>query len=67
MQELRIGIVGLGNMGAAHVQSVKSISRARLSAVCDLKKELSDNMAEKHGANLSATQMRCSVPARSTR
>ncbi|OGV48209.1 MAG: oxidoreductase [Lentisphaerae bacterium GWF2_52_8] len=50
MQELRIGIVGVGGMGGNHVESVKVTPRARLSAICDIKKDLADNVAAKNGA-----------------
>ncbi|MFA6566600.1 MAG: Gfo/Idh/MocA family oxidoreductase [Victivallales bacterium] len=45
MKEVRIGIVGLGNMGAAHVGFVKNIPRAKLVALCDLDKAKADAFA----------------------
>lgn len=47
MDKVRIGIIGLGNMGACHVKSVCAIPKAELTAVCDLN-------AEK-GAKIAAT------------
>lgn len=37
MQDLRLGIIGLGNMGQVHAESVRGgkIARCRLAAVCD--------------------------------
>jgi predicted dehydrogenase len=37
MQDLRLGVIGLGNMGQVHADSIASgkISRGRLTAVCD--------------------------------
>ncbi len=41
MDQLRFGIVGIGNMGSGHTQSLfgKQIKNAVLTAVCDLKDE----------------------------
>ena len=38
MKELRLGIIGLGNMGSGHAASIQAgnIPRCRLAAVCDL-------------------------------
>lgn len=41
MKELRLGIIGLGNMGSAHAASIQAgnIPRCRLAGVCDLSPE----------------------------
>ena len=41
MKELRLGIIGLGNMGSAHAASILAgnIPRCRLAGVCDLDPE----------------------------
>ena len=36
MDKVRIGIIGLGNMGSCHVKSVRAVPKAELTAVCDL-------------------------------
>jgi predicted dehydrogenase len=42
MQNLRLGIIGLGNMGQAHADSISRgrVSRCRLAAVCDPDQQL---------------------------
>jgi len=42
MQDLRLGIIGLGNMGQVHAHAIATgaISRCRLAAVCDPDQEL---------------------------
>lgn len=34
--EVRLGIIGIGNMGSHHVRSMPQVRRCRLTAVCDL-------------------------------
>ena len=36
MEFVKFGIIGIGNMGSAHVRSVESLSNAKLTAVCDI-------------------------------
>ena len=49
-KKVKLGIIGLGNMGSAHVDFVKNTSTAELVAVADHKKEKADQFAEKSGA-----------------
>ena len=35
MDHVRLGIVGLGNMGSGHISSMPRLSRVKLTAVCD--------------------------------
>ncbi len=49
-KELKIGIVGLGNMGAAHVGYVKAMERTKLAAVCDSREEVAGKIARENGA-----------------
>jgi predicted dehydrogenase len=36
MREVRIGFVGVGGMGSAHVQNLLRVPGARITAVCDV-------------------------------
>jgi predicted dehydrogenase len=48
MQNLRLGIIGLGNMGQAHAESISGgrVSRCRLAAVCDPDEQLLKRYAQ---------------------
>ena len=50
MKKVRIGIIGLGNMGSEHVKFVSHIEKAELAAVCDLVREKADKFAAQSGA-----------------
>ena len=39
MDQVRIGLIGVGGMGSAHVNNINSLSNCRLTAVCDWKEE----------------------------
>lgn len=49
MKEIGIGVVGLGRLGYAHASNVRSISGARLVAVCDMQKDLAEGVAAELG------------------
>ncbi|HLJ57950.1 MAG TPA: Gfo/Idh/MocA family oxidoreductase, partial [Chthonomonadaceae bacterium] len=49
-REVRIGIVGVGGMGQAHVRGLAAIPNARLAAVCDWDEALARKAAEPCGA-----------------
>jgi predicted dehydrogenase len=49
-REVRLGIVGVGSMGSAHVRGLSAISNARLAAVCDWNADLAGSTAEPLGA-----------------
>ncbi len=36
MNQVKFGIIGIGNMGSAHVNNVSQLSNCRLTAVCDI-------------------------------
>ena len=36
MNKVKLGIIGLGNMGSAHVNSIGQIRNAELTALCDI-------------------------------
>ncbi len=48
MKEVKIGIIGLGIMGTEHIKTVEKIKNVRLTAVCDIKKELADERAKEN-------------------
>ena len=48
MKEVRIGVIGLGDMGINHIGSIEKTKNLRLTAVCDLNKELADEHAKKN-------------------
>lgn len=48
MKKVKIGIIGIGNMGKSHVKSVSELDNCELVAVCDLKKELADKFASEN-------------------
>ncbi|RLD11759.1 MAG: gfo/Idh/MocA family oxidoreductase [Chlamydiae bacterium] len=52
MKKVRIGVVGLGKIGAEHVQTIKKIKNIRLTAVCDQQKKLADKISDEN--NLTA-------------
>lgn len=45
MDFVKFGIVGIGNMGSAHVRFVGELSNARLTAVCDINPKAFDRIA----------------------
>ena len=45
MEKVKFGIVGIGNMGSAHVNNVRNIKRAELAAVCDINPAAFDRIA----------------------
>lgn len=49
-REVRLGIVGVGNMGKAHVRNLGDVPGARLAAVCDWNEDLARTVAEPLGA-----------------
>ncbi len=55
MDKLRLGIVGVGNMGSSHVEVLMAgkVSRCELVAVCDKNPLRLDAVKEKHGEKLS--------------
>ncbi len=48
MQKVNIGLIGLGGMGQAHVNSIKEIPEAELTAVCDVDPEITKRISEEH-------------------
>ena len=46
MEKVRIGIIGVGNMGSAHITNVQNVPEAVLAAICDRDKERADKMAK---------------------
>ena len=55
MEKVRFGIVGIGNMGTGHVESIAGghIENAVLTAVCDLREDRLAFVTEKYGADIA--------------
>ncbi len=51
-KKLKIGVVGLGNMGSAHLKFIKDTPTCVLAAVCDVKKPLADKLGADFQANV---------------
>ncbi len=49
MSKVKIGIIGVGNMGSSHVKSIGELEQAELVAICDMDKEKADKKAEEAG------------------
>ncbi len=54
MSKLRIGVVGIGNMGSSHVRDLHAgkVEGAILSAVCDIKQSRLDFVTETYGGDI---------------
>ncbi|HGJ66088.1 TPA: gfo/Idh/MocA family oxidoreductase, partial [bacterium] len=48
-EKLRVGVVGTGFAGRAHLEGYKNTEDADLIAVCDVSKERAQESAEKYG------------------
>ncbi len=48
MSKLRFGVVGVGGMGSGHCSWMHTIMEAKLTAVCDIRKDVADEMADKY-------------------
>ena len=55
MEKVRFGIIGIGNMGTGHVESIAGghIENAVLTAVCDVKEDRLAFVTEKYGADIA--------------
>src|SRR3954467_345412 len=47
MDQVRIGVIGLGNMGSVHVSYMDQIAGGTLTAVCDANPAAADRVAQK--------------------
>ena len=47
--KVRIGVIGVGNMGAAHVRDVAALENTELAAICDIVEERAATPAEHFG------------------
>jgi len=50
MKKVKVGVIGLGNMGSSHLGNLDKLENADLRAVCDIVKEKADKFAEKYNA-----------------
>lgn len=48
MDKVRFGVIGTGGMGTAHIQFIKNIEEAELTAVCDIDKEVCDQVSSEN-------------------
>ncbi|MFT7306694.1 MAG: putative dehydrogenase, partial [Candidatus Azotimanducaceae bacterium] len=46
---VRLGVIGLGNMGTAHCRTIESISEIDLVAVSDIRRVRVDKLTERYG------------------
>ena len=51
-REVRLGIVGVGSMGQAHVRGLKAAPNAHVAAICDLDEALARSVAEPLSASV---------------
>jgi predicted dehydrogenase len=52
MKKVKFGIVGVGGMGASHLQSMKLCTNAVLTAVCDIDKPCADRVGAENNVNV---------------
>ncbi len=55
MKKVGFGIVGIGNMGSAHVKTIGEISNAELVAVCDINPEAFKRIAPETAEKITCT------------
>jgi len=48
MQKVKIGLIGLGGMGQAHINKIKEIPEAELAAVSDVDSEITKKISQEH-------------------
>ena len=48
MEKVRIGVIGVGNMGSGHLKSIKNIKNSELTAVCDIDREKADKYSTEY-------------------
>ena len=48
MEKVRIGVIGLGGMGQAHINKIKEIPEAELTAVSDVDSEITKKIFQEH-------------------
>ncbi len=48
MQKVRIGLIGLGGMGQAHINKIKEIPEAELTAVSDVDSEITKKISQEY-------------------
>lgn len=50
MKKLKVGIIGCGRISVMHLDSLKKLEEAELTACCDIKRERAEETAKKYGA-----------------
>ncbi len=46
MEQIKVGIIGIGNMGSAHARNMHQVKTAKLTAVCDINPKAFDRISE---------------------
>lgn len=54
MEELRIGIIGCGQIARSHMKTYAGIKGARMVAVCDINRDAAESAAKDHGVEPSS-------------
>ncbi len=47
LKKVKVAVIGVGNMGAAHIDVIKTIDNMQVVALCDIDKERADKIAKK--------------------
>ena len=48
---IKVGVIGIGNMGKHHARNYSDLPECKLVAVCDLDKELVNSLSKKYSCN----------------
>ncbi len=56
MKKVKIGLIGVGNMGSMHVKSIGELSNCELTAICDRKEQVLARYADAPFAKFSDTE-----------
>ncbi len=51
MENLRVGVIGCGNISVMHLKSAVGLAQAQLIAVCDIKEDVARKTGEKYSVN----------------
>jgi predicted dehydrogenase len=48
-KQVKLAVIGIGNMGSSHVRHARELANVELAAVCDIEKDVADKYAKEHG------------------
>src|SRR5215510_6419916 len=54
MRDLNVGVVGLGWVAGAHIETFKSVQGAKVTAVCSRRKLSESDLVKQYGVHLKA-------------